>query len=218
VTLHVLAAPAPTAAARRRRATPHRACHAASALLHGARYRMAGLPRVLRDIAPDVFHAHFLVEHGFYGALAGFHPYVVTAWGSDVLVEPRRDPVSKQIARWTMRRADLLTSNNEYMAGRMAALGAPRSKIEVITLGADRYFLDLRPSVNAPADPGAPPCSARAHTRANIGEIVDAYGRWRRGQVRNSSSRTPARRAELQPLPRRRPSSSSASSAPPATR
>jgi len=156
-------------------------------LVHGARYRMAGLPRVLRAIQPDVFHAHFLVEHGFYGALAGFHPYVVTAWGSDVLVEPRRDPLSKQIARWTMRRADLLTSNNEYMAERMAALGAPRSKIEVVTLGADRYFLDVHEqSVNVRGrTPGEPRCvlSTRAHEPLyNIHDIIDAYARVARSQ------------------------------------
>ncbi|MBI5284857.1 MAG: glycosyltransferase [Chloroflexi bacterium] len=156
-------------------------------LLHGARYRMAGLPRVLRAIGPDVFHAHFLVEHGFYGALAGFHPYVVTAWGSDVLVEPQRDPVSKQIARWTMRRADLLTSNNEYMAEHMAALGAPRSKIEVVTLGADRSFLDAHEqSVNVRGRaPGEPRCvlSTRAHEPLyNIHDVIDASARVARSQ------------------------------------
>ena len=68
----------------------------------GARYRASGLRGVLRSIAPDIFHAHFVVEHGFYGALASVHPFVVSAWGSDVLVEPQRDPLSKLIARWTL--------------------------------------------------------------------------------------------------------------------
>jgi len=149
-------------------------------LVHGLRYQAAGLRRVLREIRPDVFHAHFLVEHGFYGALAGFHPYVVTAWGSDVLVEPQRDPVSKLIARWTLRRADLVTSNNAYMADRIVALGAARSKIEVVTLGADRFFLERADaSVNVrPADPARAPVvlSTRAHEPLyNIGEIIDAY-------------------------------------------
>src|SRR5437764_82761 len=61
-------------------------------LAQAMRYRRAGLGRLVRGIAPDVFHAHFVVEHGFYAAAVGFHPYVVTAWGSDVLVEPERDP------------------------------------------------------------------------------------------------------------------------------
>lgn len=149
-------------------------------LVHGVRYRLAGLPRVLREIAPDVCHAHFVVEHGFYGALVGFHPYVVTAWGSDVLVEPERDLVTGMIARWTLRRADLVTSNNRYMAERIAELGAPPAKIEVITLGADRYFTEQRDaSVNVRGRaPGQPPCvlSTRAHEPLyNVGDIIDAY-------------------------------------------
>jgi L-malate glycosyltransferase len=158
-------------------------------LTNGVRYRRAGLRRVLEEIAPDVFHAHFLVEHGFYGALAGRHPFVVTAWGSDVLVEPERDPISRQIAKWTLRRADLVTSNNAYMAERMVALGMPKSKVEVITLGADRYFLDAHEaSVNVRgADPERPPVvlSTRAHEPLyNIGEIIDAYEQVARGAPR----------------------------------
>jgi glycosyltransferase involved in cell wall biosynthesis len=163
-----------------RAAGSSRAPAALMRLVHGARYRLAGLRRVLDEIAPDVFHAHYVVEHGFYGALAGFHPFVVTAWGSDVLVEPERDFLSKLIARWTLRRADLATSNNAYMAERMAALGAPPSKIEVVTLGADRYFMeqhDESANVRGRAHDGAP-CilSTRAHEPLyNVGEIIDAY-------------------------------------------
>ncbi len=149
-------------------------------LAHGLRYRAAGLQRVVREIRPDVFHGHFLVEHGFYGALADFHPYVVTAWGSDVLIEPRRDPVSKLIARWTLGRADLVTSNNAHMADRIVTLGAARVKVHLIRLGADRLFLERHAeSVNVrmtdlPRTPTV--LSTRAHEALyNIGEIIDAY-------------------------------------------
>src|SRR5207253_4135398 len=129
-------------------------------LANAVRYRRAGLGRVVRGIAPNVFHAHFVVEHGFYGAMVGFHPYVVTAWGSDVLVEPERDPVSKLIAKWTLRRADAVTSNNGYMAERMIGLGAAREKVHMIMLGADRFFLEDREhSVNLRvADASRAPC------------------------------------------------------------
>ncbi len=146
------------------------------------RYRRAGLARTVRAIAPDVLHAHYVVEHGFYGALTGFHPYVVTAWGSDILVEPGRDPLTKLIARWTLRRADAATSNNRYMAERMAALGAPRDRISVITLGADRSFLDRHDaSVNVgAAEPGRAPVvlSTRAHEPLyNVADVIAAYAR-----------------------------------------
>jgi glycosyltransferase involved in cell wall biosynthesis len=156
-------------------------------LAHALRYRAAGLGRVLGEIDPDIMHAHFVVEHGFYGAVAGFHPLVVSAWGSDVLVEPRRDPISRWIARWTLRRADLVTSNNAHMAGQIVALGAPRDKVEVVTLGADRYDLGrTSDSVNVHArDPsrGRVVISTRAHEPLyNIGEVIDAYHRVARRQ------------------------------------
>jgi glycosyltransferase involved in cell wall biosynthesis len=149
-------------------------------IAHALRYRAAGIGRVVREIDPDVFHAHFVVEHGFYGAMTGFHPYVVSAWGSDVLVEPRRDPVSKMIARWTVARADLVTSNNAHMADEIVRLGAARPNVEVVTLGADRYDLGRTlESVNLRDDGDRAPCviSTRAHEPLyNVAEIIDAYG------------------------------------------
>jgi glycosyltransferase involved in cell wall biosynthesis len=136
-------------------------------LAHAARYRAAGLRRVVREIAPDVVHGHFVVEHGFYGALAGVRPYVVTAWGSDVLVEPVRDPVSRIIASWTLRRADAVTSNS-----------AGRSRVHVVTLGADAFFLERADqSVNVRGRAGGAPVvlSTRAHEPLyNVAGVIDA--------------------------------------------
>lgn len=149
-------------------------------LAHAARYRIAGLRRTLDAIAPDVVHGHFVVEHGFYGAVARARPYVVTAWGSDVLVEPGRDPISKQIAKWTLRRADAVTSNNAHMAERIVALGADRAKVHVVTLGAERYDIERADSSVNRRAPGGRRAPVIASTRAheplyNIADIVDAF-------------------------------------------
>ncbi len=174
---------------------------------HGARYRFAGLHRVLKSISPDVFHAHYLVEHGFYGALAGVHPLVVSAWGSDALVDPQRDAVSRWIARWTVARADVVTSNNAHMARHVGDLGALPAKVEVITLGADRYDLErAQQSVNRRAieAPRAPVViSTRAHEPLyNIGVILDAHAIVARARpdvrlvVAHGGSQTEALRAQ----------------------
>ena len=127
-------------------------------LANAARYWRRGLGRVIREIAPDVLHAHFAVEHGFYAALAGYHPYVVTAWGSDILVEAARSPLARAIARFALRRVDLATSNNAYMADRIRALGVPADRIAVITLAVDRAFLEAATaSVNLSPDDATPP-------------------------------------------------------------
>ena len=148
-------------------------------IAHGARYQVAGLRGIVKQFAPDVFHAHYLVEHGFYGALAGVRPLVVSAWGSDALLEPQRDIISRWIARWTVSRADLITSNNAHMARRIGRLGALPSKVEVVTLGADRYDLErAEESVNRRLPPtGRSPViiSTRAHEPLyNVGEIIEA--------------------------------------------
>jgi glycosyltransferase involved in cell wall biosynthesis len=125
-------------------------------------------------------HAHFVVEHGFYAAVAGVHPLVVTAWGSDVLVEPRRDVLSRWIARWTIARADAVTSNNAYMARRIGDLGALPAKVHVVTLGADKYDLERADASVNRREYGAPRAPVVISTRAheplyNIGEIIDAH-------------------------------------------
>jgi hypothetical protein len=89
-------------------------------------YMRAGLKRTLREIEPDVFHAHYAVEHGFYGAFAGFHPYVVSCWGSDIHVESHK-PAGRLIARYALGRADLVTANDPAMARRVVELGVPRA-------------------------------------------------------------------------------------------
>jgi glycosyltransferase involved in cell wall biosynthesis len=125
------------------------------------RYRRAGLRAAVESIAPDVLHAHYLVEHAFYATSANFRPYVVSAWGSDVLLEPGRSPINRAIARFTLRRANLATANNRHMAREMVLkLGIERAWVQHIVLGVERAFLDLGGvSVNA-----QPPAAGRAPT------------------------------------------------------
>ncbi|MCH7488566.1 MAG: glycosyltransferase [Chloroflexi bacterium] len=115
------------------------------------RYRRAGIRRTVEAIAPDVLHAHYLVEHGLYATAANYHPYVVSAWGSDVLVEAARSPINRALARFVLRRTDLATANNRYMAREMVLkLGIDRARVQHIVLGVERDFIDRGPvSVNA---------------------------------------------------------------------
>ncbi|HWC28558.1 MAG TPA: glycosyltransferase, partial [Dehalococcoidia bacterium] len=108
--------------------------------LQAWRYRRAGLRRVLDEIQPDVFHAHYAVEHGFYGAV-GYHPYVVSAWGSDLLVESHKT-VGRRIARTALHAADLVTGNDASLVKRAIELGVPSEKTAVVHLGIERTFLD----------------------------------------------------------------------------
>jgi len=122
-------------------------------LLNALRYERKGLGKTVRRLQPQILHAHYVVEHGFFAATTGFHPLVVTAWGSDILVATARSRLTRAIARYTLRRADLVTSNNEYMSERIRALGVPSRKVATVVFGTDEFYLeDAEQSVNLAAD------------------------------------------------------------------
>ena len=70
------------------------------------------LRRLLRRLAPDLLHAHYASGYGTTAALAGFHPLVLSVWGSDVYEFPQR---SRWARRWlvhNLRCADMVTSTS----------------------------------------------------------------------------------------------------------
>ncbi len=103
------------------------------------RYLAWGLAarRIVHEIQPDVLHAHEVAGDGWVGAVAGYHPFVVTAWGSDLLVGPARSWVHRQLARWVLRRADHVTCVSENLASVAHALGADPARLEVAPWGVD---------------------------------------------------------------------------------
>ena len=91
--------------------------------------------RIVREIQPDLLHAHQVASAGWLGAAAGYHPLVVTAWGSDLLIGPRRSWVHRQLARWVLRRADYVTCVSETLAKVARSLGADPDLLEVAPWG-----------------------------------------------------------------------------------
>jgi len=93
--------------------------------------------RLIKEIAPDIVHAHYIMETTFLGALSGFHPFVVTAWGSDVLVTPRESRMARLIVKYVLKRADLITCDTEHMQPPLTKLGADPDKINIIKFAVD---------------------------------------------------------------------------------
>jgi glycosyltransferase involved in cell wall biosynthesis len=81
---------------------------------------VAILKKIIQHFKPDVLHAHYATSYGLVGALSGFHPFVISAWGTDVMKFPNKNFVAKSILRYNFSNADLIcaTSNTikEYIA------------------------------------------------------------------------------------------------------
>jgi glycosyltransferase involved in cell wall biosynthesis len=95
------------------------------------------LKKIISDIKPEVVHAHSVEDTALMGAISGFHPFVVTPWGSDVLVAPRESRMSKWRVKYSLKRADLITCDAEHIKDPLIELGADPQKIKIICFGVD---------------------------------------------------------------------------------
>lgn len=92
--------------------------------------------QLLKAIKPDVLHAHYAGTYGLVGALSGFHPLVLTAWGSDVLL-CSKNIIKRPLIQFALNKADLITCDANHMKNAMENLGINREKIKLIYFGID---------------------------------------------------------------------------------
>jgi glycosyltransferase involved in cell wall biosynthesis len=93
--------------------------------------------RAVARVQPDVVIAHFLTVNGWHAWLSGFHPYVVSLWGSDVFIAPKKWRVVGALARLSLRSADLVTANSESLLRAALELDAPADRSQVVQFGVD---------------------------------------------------------------------------------
>ncbi len=70
---------------------------------------------LVNEIKPDILHAHYATSYGLLGALADYHPYIISAWGSDVYDFPVKSPVHKMMLKYNLKKADYIFSTSNVM-------------------------------------------------------------------------------------------------------
>lgn len=93
--------------------------------------------RILADIRPDLLHTHFLTGYGYWGALSGFHPFVMTVWGDDVYLTPHQSFLKGRLARYVLRHADLITGDSADILNHTVGMGADPERCHLIQWGVD---------------------------------------------------------------------------------
>ena len=102
--------------------------------------RRRALAALLDQIRPDVLHAHTVADPGWFAALSGFHPFVLTAWGSDVLLGLRQGPrLQRRLTRYALRRADLFTADARQVLDAAQPHLRPGVRVELIRFGVDTH-------------------------------------------------------------------------------
>lgn len=95
-------------------------------------------PRTIRSLVkkfnPDIVHIHQVNSIAYYGLRSVLPlgiPTVLTAWGSDIYLTPKRNFILKSLVRWNLKHADSFTADSNDLASAMQDL-IPGKKIDIL--------------------------------------------------------------------------------------
>lgn len=74
------------------------------------------LKKIIKQFNPDIVHAHYASSYGLLGALSGFHPYIISVWGTDILSFPKLSYLHQKIIEHNLNKADLIMATSRYLA------------------------------------------------------------------------------------------------------
>lgn len=93
------------------------------------------LMAVIKKFKPDVLHAHYATSYGLIGALSGFHPFVISAWGTDVMKFPQKSFINKSVLKYNLRNADVICATSETIKTYLKPV--TNKSVKVIPFGVD---------------------------------------------------------------------------------
>jgi glycosyltransferase involved in cell wall biosynthesis len=101
-------------------------------------YNIFQIKKLIRQIKPDILHVHYISDLAVLGALTGFHPYVASVWGSDVLRNPKKSKIMKYRVSYVLIKADIILTIPEFMKKYLVNMyNLPGNKIVRIPWGID---------------------------------------------------------------------------------
>jgi len=87
--------------------------------------------RIVKGISPDIVHAHYILGYGFFAVFSKHHPLIVDAMGDDIGSEPEVSRTMRWMARYVLRRADLICVRDPVAMERAILLGGPKAKMMI---------------------------------------------------------------------------------------
>ncbi len=105
---------------------------------------------LVRTVDPDILHAHYASSYGLLGACSGFHPFIVSVWGWDVINFPRASLFHKFLIKFTLRKADQITATSVFLKSTIMKLGSGSEEISVIPFGTELslFHPEAKPAKN----------------------------------------------------------------------
>jgi glycosyltransferase involved in cell wall biosynthesis len=98
------------------------------------------IAKLARRLGADVVHAHYLLPYGYWAALAGVHPLVLSPWGTDILVHAQERPQGARRARRALAEGDAFVLSSQGNTDAAVRTGADPANVRRII-----WYVDLEP-------------------------------------------------------------------------
>ena len=95
------------------------------------------IQKLIRRLNPDILHAHWATSYGFIAALSGFHPFILSTWGSDIITLPKKYWFIKKIVEYNLKRADAVTATSNILASATGEFIHDGKHVHTIQFGVD---------------------------------------------------------------------------------
>lgn len=96
------------------------------------------IQKLIREINPDLIHAHFITKYGFHLPSGKKYPTVVSAWGDDILILPPKSRIIHSFTKKILNQVDLIYGVshdiNEHI---IEDFRIPEEKIKYLPFGID---------------------------------------------------------------------------------
>ncbi len=92
--------------------------------------------KLLRELKPDILHAHYATSYGLLGAKANFHPFVISVWGSDISQFPK-SYFKRKWLQSVLTKSDSITATGNFLATATERLLENKTKVVVAPFGVD---------------------------------------------------------------------------------
>lgn len=106
---------------------------------------VSAVKKIIKQIEPDIINAHYASGYGTTARLVGFHPYVLSVWGSDIFLFPKKSFIHKWLVKKNLSSADTVASTSQCMAEETYKLISLKNDIAITPFGVDENsFLSNR--------------------------------------------------------------------------
>ncbi|AKN32511.1 glycosyl transferase family 1 [Clostridium carboxidivorans P7] len=95
------------------------------------------IKKLVNEIKPDILHSHYATSYGLFGRLSGYHPFIVSVWGSDVYDFPNSNAINAKLLRYILNGADAVCSTSMDMANETRKYYKNKKDITITPFGVD---------------------------------------------------------------------------------